>query len=57
MRTSHSLKPHNGLPFIFEDNIFLYLSGPVEQIYTHDNDISYVFNVSMITPFLVHVMF
>ena len=34
----------------FEDNIFfLHLSGPIEQIYTH-NEMSYVFNLGLITP-------
>ena len=35
--------------FIFEVNIFLHLSGPVGQIYAH-NKMSYVFNLSLITP-------
>ena len=35
--------------FIFEDNIVWRLSGPIEQIYIH-NEVSYVFNVSLITP-------
>ena len=52
----HSLKSHNGLPwkpwisynqtaFYFEDD----LSGPNEHIYTH-NEMSYVFNLGLITP-------
>ena len=51
---------HNGLPwkpwnfktqrtFIFEDNIFLHLSGPIGQIYAH-NEMSDVFNLGLITP-------
>ena len=40
---------YNQSAYIFEDNIFLYLSGPIEQIYTH-NEMSYVFNVGVITP-------
>ena len=40
---------YNQSAFIFEDNIFLHLSGPIEQIYTH-NEMSYVFNVGLITP-------
>ena len=54
------LKSHNGLPwkpeisynqraFIFEDNIFLHLLGPIEQIYTH-NEMSNVFNLGLVTP-------
>ena len=35
--------------FIFEDNIFLHLSGPIGQIYA-DNEMSYVFNLGLITP-------
>ena len=34
---------------IFEDTIFLHLSGPIEQIYTH-NKMSYVFNLGLINP-------
>ena len=34
---------YNQRAFIFEDHIYLHLSGPIEQIYTH-NEISYVFN-------------
>ena len=33
---------------IFEDSIFWHLSGPIEQIYTH-NEMSYVFNLGLIT--------
>ena len=40
---------YNQRAFIFQDNIFLHLSGPNDQIYTH-NEISYVFNLSLITP-------
>ena len=36
------------LLFYFEDNIFWHLSGPSEQIYTH-NKMSYVFNVGLNT--------
>ena len=35
--------------FIFVDDIFLHLSGPIEQVYTHYK-MSYVFNVGLITP-------
>ena len=35
--------------FIFEDNIFLHLSGPIGQIYAH-NEMSYVLNLGLITP-------
>ena len=35
--------------FIFEENIFLNLSGPIGQIYTH-NKMSDVFNLGLITP-------
>ena len=37
------------ITFIFEDNIFLHLSGPIEQIYAH-NKMSDVFNLGLITP-------
>ena len=33
----------------YEDNIFLHLSGPIEQIYTR-NEMSYVINVGLIIP-------
>ena len=57
----HSLQSHNGLPwkpwnfknqraFIFKNCIFLHLSGPIGQIYAH-NEMSYVFNLGMITLF------
>ena len=36
--------------FIFEDNISLHLSGPIEQIYIH-NQMSYTFNIGLIIPF------
>ena len=39
----------NQRAFSFHDNIFLHLSGPIEQIYTH-NETSYVFNLGLITP-------
>ena len=39
-------KPEEHL--FFEDNIFLHLSGPIGQIYTH-NEMSFVFNLGMIT--------
>ena len=39
----------NQRALIFEDNIFLHLSGPNEQIYTH-NGMSFVFNLGLITP-------
>ena len=35
--------------FIFEDNIFLHLSGPIGQIYAH-NKMFYVFNLGLMTP-------
>ena len=35
--------------FIFYDNFFLHLSGPIGQIYAH-NKMSYVFNLGLITP-------
>ena len=35
--------------FIFEDNIFLHLSGPIGQINAH-NIMSYVFNLGLIIP-------
>ena len=35
--------------FIFEDNIFWHLSGPIGQIYAH-NKMSYVFNLGLIAP-------
>ena len=55
----HSLQSHYGLrenhgiiynqrAFIFEDNIFLHLSGPNEPIYTH-NKMSFVFNLGRLT--------
>ena len=37
------------ITFIFEDNIFLHLSGPIGQIYVH-NKMSDVFNLGLITP-------
>ena len=37
------------ITFIFEDNIFLHLSGPIRQIYAH-NKMSDVFNLGLITP-------
>ena len=59
-----SLQSHNGLPwkpwnfkkqraFIFEDNIFLHLSGPIGQIYAH-NEMPYVINLGLIT--LLHTI-
>ena len=33
----------------FLRNIYLHLSGPIEQTYTH-NKMSYVFNEGLITP-------
>ena len=41
---------YNKNAFIFEDTIFLPLSGPIERIYTQ-NKMSYIFNVGLITPF------
>ena len=61
VRTPHSLKSHNGLQwkpcnFILPNAhlfcmtiLFLHLSGPIEQFYTHA-EMSYVFNVGLITP-------
>ena len=37
------------ITFIFEDTIFLHLSGPIGQIYAH-NKMSDVFNLGLITP-------
>ena len=37
------------ITFIFEDIIFLHLSGPIGQIYAH-NKMSDVFNQGLITP-------
>ena len=37
------------ITFIFEDNIFLHLSGPIGQIYAH-NKMSDMFNLGLITP-------
>ena len=37
------------ITFIFEDNIFLHLSGPIGQIYAH-NKMSDVFNLGLVTP-------
>ena len=35
--------------FIFEANNFLHLSGPIGQIFAH-NEMSYVLNLGLITP-------
>ena len=35
------------ITFIFEDNIFLHLNGPIGQIYAH-NKMSDVFNLGLI---------
>ena len=35
--------------FVFEDNIFLHVSGPIGQVYAH-YEMSYVFNLGLITP-------
>ena len=40
---------NNQRAFIAYDNIFLDLSGPIEQIFTH-NEMSYGFNLGLITP-------
>ena len=40
---------YNQKAFILGDNIFLHLSGPNEQIYTHI-EMSYVFNLGLISP-------
>ena len=40
--------------FILEDNIFLHLCGPIGQICAH-NEMSYVFNLDLITPLLTIV--
>ena len=37
------------ITFIFEDNIFLHLSGPIGRIYAH-NKMSDVFNSGLINP-------
>ena len=37
------------ITFIFEDNTFLHLSGPIGPIYAH-NKMSDVFNLGLITP-------
>ena len=48
-RGNHEIS-YNQRAFIFEDNIFLHLGGPLEQIYTH-NEMSnmYVSNLGLIT--------
>ena len=40
---------YNQRAFNFEDNIFVHLSGPIEQICTCD-EMPYVFNLGLITP-------
>ena len=40
---------YNQRAFNFENNIFVHLSGPIEQIYTCD-EMSYVFKSDLITP-------
>ena len=40
---------YNQRAFISKDIFFLHLSCPIEQIYTH-NEMSYVFNLGLITP-------
>ena len=45
---NHELS-YNQRAFIFEDAIFLHLSGPIKQIYT-SNEMTYVFNLGPITP-------
>ena len=42
------------ITFIFEDNIFLHLSGPIGQIYAH-NKMSDVFNLGLITPVAYYI--
>ena len=37
------------ITFIFEDNIFLHINGPIGQIYAHKK-MSDVFNLGLITP-------
>ena len=39
----------NQRALILEDNIFWHLSGPIGQIYSH-NEMSYVCNLGLITP-------
>ena len=39
---------YNQRALIFEDNIFLHLSSPIEKNYTH-NEMSNVFNLGLIT--------
>ena len=46
---NHEIKKKKKRAFIFEDNIFLHLSGPIGQIYAH-NEMSYVFNLGLIIP-------
>ena len=41
---------YNENAFIFRTIFFLHLSGPIEQISSH-NEMFYVFNVGLITPF------
>ena len=45
---NHELS-YNQRAFIFEENIFLYLSGPTEQIYTH-NDLFVLFVMLLYVP-------
>ena len=40
---------YNQKAFIFRTIFFLHLSGPIEQIYTH-NEMTYEFNLGLITP-------
>ena len=40
---------YNKSAFIFRTIFFLHLRGPTEQLYTH-NEMTYVFNVGLITP-------
>ena len=47
MTTMKFQKPKQHL--IFGDTIFLHLSGPIGQIYAH-NEMSYVFNLGQIIP-------
>ena len=48
---NHELS-YNQNAFIFEDNIFLHLSGNIKQIYTH-NQMSYVFNVQLLSKIFI----
>ena len=44
-----TIKFHISKGHLFFRTILFHLSGPIEQIYTHD-EMSYVFNLGLITP-------